>query len=554
MRGFKALCSRCRPEVAIVVVPLLAILVLQYVSSRRLAEVEVIARQTAIAQYLDAVAADVRSVYEGAAHEMLNVPGDAVVTKKFDEVVRHFASSDTSTARLLFAAVLDGCLCLTRYYDPITGESRVGAEEDIEAVVLRASTLLYVRDVVPLDRSILYVDEADPNNRVVYRFVAVSDTDRVGMVGFLVDRDRFEREYLPQAVSHAMDLLAADVHDNLIVRVADANGRAVVATHDEPGQADLLKGRFDFLFRDWEISVRSRHTGARQVLASNAFTSWVLTVLMSVVVLAGVLLTWRVAGRERRLARIRNAFVANVSHELRTPVASLAVFGEFLRRGRVEEPEKVVEYGRRIEHESDRLRRLIDNVLDFARIESVETRYRSEEALIEDVVAGAINAVDAHRERDGFSISVNWPDTMLPIVRIDAQAMMQVLVNLLDNAMKYSGRSRRVQVDVFRCEDHVGVRVADFGIGIAPDDHERIFRQFYRTTVAVDNSVHGTGLGLAIARHVVLAHGGSIEVDSRLGRGASFTVRIPVSSAPSRTPHDASNAVESVRISAGAEA
>jgi hypothetical protein len=263
--------------VAIVVVPLLAILVLQYVSSQRLAEVEVIARQTAIAQYLDAVAADVRSVYEGAAHEMLNVPGDAVVTKKFDEVVRHFASTDTSTARLLFVAVLDGCLCLTQYYDPATGESRVGAEDDIEAVVLRASTLLYVRDLLPLDRSILYVDEADPDNRVVYRFITGSNADRLGMVGFFLDRDRFEREYLPQAVSSAMDLLAADVHDNLIVRVVDANERVVVATHNELGQADLLKGRFDFLFRDWELSVRSRHTGAKQVLASNAFTSWVLT-------------------------------------------------------------------------------------------------------------------------------------------------------------------------------------------------------------------------------------------------------------------------------------
>lgn len=554
MRRFRASRSRYRLEMAVVVVPLLAILVLQYVSSRRLAEVEVIAKQTAIAQYLDVVAADVRSVYEEAAHEMLDVPGDAVVAKRFDEVVRHFAGSDTSPARLLFAAALDGCLCLTRYYDPATGETRVGAEDAIEAVVLRASTLLYVLDVVPLDRSILYVDEADPNNRLVYRFVTGLDGDRVGMVGFLVDSHRFEREYLQHAVSGAMDLLDQNVHENLIVRVADANGRAAFATHDEPGQADLLRGRFDFLFRDWELSVQSRHTGARQVLAANAFTSWVLTVLMSVAVLGGVLLTLRAAGRERRLARMRNAFVANVSHELRTPVASLAMFGEFLRLGRVQNPEKVVEYGRRIAHESDRLRHLVDNVLDFARIESVETPSRREEAAIEDVVAAAVKAVDARRARDGFRISVNRPDALSPMVRIDAQAMTQVFVNLLDNAMKYSGRSRRVQVDVSACEDRVAVRVADFGIGIAPDDHERIFGQFYRTRAAVDSSVHGTGLGLAIARHVVLAQGGSIEVDSRLGRGASFTVRIPVPSAQSRMASEPSDAVQGVGIRAGAEA
>lgn len=553
MRRFRALLGRCRLEVAIVVVPLLAILVLQYVSSRRLAEVEVIARQTAIAQYLDAVAADIRRTYEEASHEILNVPGDAMAAKRFDEIIRHFGQADVSTARLLFAAALDGCLCLTRYYDPATGETRVGADDDLEAVVLRASTLLYVREVLPLDRTRLYVDEADPDNRVVYRFVTDTDSKVIGLVGFLVDTDRLEHEYLPQAVADAMTLLAQEVRDNLIVRVADARGRTVLATSNETGRADVLTRRFDFVFRDWELTVSSRYTGATQVLASNAFTSWVLTVLMSVAVLGGVLLTWRAAGRERRLARIRNAFVANVSHELRTPIASLAVFGEFLRRGRVTSTEKVVEYGHRIEHESDRLRHLIDNVLDFARMESVETRYRREAAAIEDVVTAAINAVDARRERDGFTISVTWPAALLPVVRIDIQAMTQVFVNLLDNAMKYSGRSRLVDVDLSGCDEYVAVRITDSGIGIASDDRDRIFEQFYRASTRYGNGVNGTGLGLAIVRHVVRAHGGNIEVDSGLGRGASFTVRVPVAvGAMGHATTGASKAVESVGLRAGA--
>ena len=555
MGRFKALCGRCRLEVAIVVVPLLAILVLQYVSSRRLAEVEVIAHQTTIAQYLDAVAADVRRVYEDAAHEMLNVSGDALVAREFEEVVQQFRRSDTSTARVLFAAALDGCLCRTRYYDPTTGETRVGAEDDLEAVVLRASTLLFMRRMLPLDRARLYVDEADSENRVIYRFVKATDSERIGMVGFVVDTDRLEREYLPGAVARGMALLAEDVRDNLIVRVTDAMGRAVVGGQDERGRADLLKGRFDFVVRDWELSVQSRHTGARQVLAANAFTNWVLTVLMSVAVLGGVLLTWRAAGRERRLARIRNAFVANVSHELRTPIASIAVFGEFLRRGRVTSAEKVVEYGGRIEHESDRLRHLIDNVLDFARMESVEMCYRREAAMIEDVVAAAINVVDARRERDGFTVSVMWPDALLPVVHIDTQAMTQVFVNLLDNAMKYSGGSRRVDVDFSERGEVVEVTVTDSGIGIAPDDRERIFNQFYRAKTGVDSGVNGTGLGLSIVRHVVRAHGGSIRVDSRLGGGASFTIRVPVAAGVTgRTKTDVSNTVERMGLRAGAGA
>ena len=339
------------------------------------------------------------------------------------------------------------------------------------------------------------------------------------------------------------------------MRVADETGRVVLATNEGAGQADLLEGHFDFLFRNWDLSARSRHTAASQVLESNAFTSWVLTVLMAVAVLGGVLRTWRAASREQRLARVRNAFVANVSHELRTPLASISMFGEFLRRGRVASRDKVVEYGERIERESDRLRHLIDNVLDFARLESVETRYRCDDALIEDIVGSALKAVDARRERDGFTISVTRPEQPLRAVSVDAQAMSQVFVNLLDNAMKYSGQSRHIGVDLSQCEGSVAVSVKDAGIGIAPDDQQRIFHQFYRATAAGDRRVTGTGLGLAIARHVVRAHGGRIEVDSRLGRGTTFMVRIPVAvvAAPRETS-GVSASVPGVGLGARAEA
>lgn len=555
MGRFRAFNGRHGLEMAVVLVPLLAILVLQYVSSRRLAEVEVIAHQTTVARYLEAVAADVRSVYENAAHEMLDVSGDVLAAKRFDEVARHFDRTDTSAARLLFAAALDGCLCLTRYYDPMTGEMRVGAEPDIEAVVLRASSLLYMQEVLPLDRSRLYVDEADPDNRVVYRFVTGGEAERISIIGFVVDTDRLERDYLPRALDGATNLLAEDVRANLIVRVADETGRVVIATNEGAGQTDLLEGHFDFLFGDWNLSARSRHTAAAQVLESNASTSWMLTVLMSVAVLGGVLRTWRAANREQRLARIRNAFVANVSHELRTPLASISMFGEFLRRGRVESQDKVVEYGGRIERESDRLGHLIDNVLDFARIESVETRYRCEDAMIEDVVGPALRAVDARRERDGFAISVTRPDEPLPAVSVDVQAMSQVFVNLLDNAMKYSGQARRIRVDLSQRDGNVAVSVTDSGIGIAPGDQEKIFHQFYRGNAAVAGRVTGTGLGLAIARHVVRAHRGRIEVDSGLGRGTTFTVRIPAAVvATARAATGVSASVQGVGLGVGAKA
>ena len=543
--------GRWRFEVAVVLVPLLAIVVLQYVSSRRLAQVELIAHQSTLLEYLEAVAADVRRAYEDAAQEMLAVSGDALAAKRFDVIAQHFDGVDTSAASLLFAGSLDGCSCLTQYYDLETGDIGIGADPATEAVIFRVSQYLRVEWIQHLNRSEIYVDELDAENRVVYRFVTNADSAVVGFVGFVIDMRRFERDYLPRAIAGAEGMLAADVRDNLIVRVADGAGRVVAAMHDGPGQDDALAGRFDFVFRDLELSARSRHTAAAQVLQSNALTGRVLSILMSVMATGGVLLTWRAARRERRLSQIRNGFVAGVSHELRTPLTSLAVFGELLRCGRVTAPDRVVEYGRRIEQESSRLRHLVDNVLSFGRIESAEVRYRPETAAIEDVVGAAVGAVDTRRAQGGFAISVAAPDAGLPEVRVDAAAMTQVFVNLLDNAMKYSGSCRRVRVELRRRGGEVAVAVADAGIGIAPHEQRRIFDEFYRVA-AESTEVAGTGLGLAIARHVVQAHGGRIEVHSRLGHGAAFTVLLPAAPAGVRRPVEVPRALDRPQIEARA--
>lgn len=518
---------RWRLEVAFVLVPFAALIALQYVSTNRLARVEVIAHQTTLTRYLDAVAANVRQVYEDAAEAMLAVPGDALAAQHFDEIARHFDRVDTSAARLLFFGSLDGCSCLTQYYDPETGSIGVGADAATEAVIFRISSDLRVEWIQNRNRSETnYVDELDAENRVLYRFVTGANSATVGFVGFVIDTHRFEREYLPRAIAGPASALADDVLDNLVVRVTDDADRVVAATHDEPGQFDELTSRFAFVFRDLELSARSRHTAAAQVLRSNALTSWMLSILMSAMAIGGVLLTWRAARRERRLSQIRNGFVANVSHELRTPLSSLAVFGELLRRGRVTAADRIVEYGRRIEQESSRLEHLIDNVLSFGRIESAEVRYRLEATVIADVVRAALAAVETRRVQHGFAITVSSPDVELPAVRVDPAAMTQVFVNLLDNAMKYSGRCRRVRVAVQPRRGEVAVVISDGGIGIALEEQKRIFDEFYRAATG-SAKVAGAGLGLAIAQHVVLAHEGTIEVDSRLGHGTAFTVLLP---------------------------
>ena len=551
MNRLRSLHPRWRLEVAIVLVPLLVLVTLQYVSNRRLARAELIAHQTTLMRYMDAVAADVRRVYESAADELLSVPGDALAAERFDAIARHFDQADTSTASLLFVGLLDGCVCLTRYYGPETGYMGIGADHATELVALRVGTLLRLQRMQHLHGSDVYVDEQDVENRVLYRFVTDSDSKAVGFVGLVIDSRRFEREYLPHAMTSAQSMLSAAVRDNLIVRVTDGGGRVVAANRNEPGQADAVTARFDLVFREMEVSARSRHTAAAQLLESSALMSWFVSILMSVMAIGGVLLTWRAARRERRLSRIRNGFVANVSHELRTPLASIAVFGELLRRGHVTGADRVVQYGRRIEEECMRLRHLVDSVLSFSRIESAQVSYRPEAAAIEDVVEAAVAAVDNRRAQGGFTIAVTSPNVRLPEVRIDAEAMTRVFVNLLDNAMKYSGRCRLVRVDMQNRGHDVAVCVADAGIGIALSEQTLIFDEFYRAARG-NAGVRGTGLGLAIARHAVQAHGGRIEVDSRPNCGAMFVVLLPVAEAVADGRVDVPSSLDHPQIEARA--
>jgi two-component system phosphate regulon sensor histidine kinase PhoR len=228
---------------------------------------------------------------------------------------------------------------------------------------------------------------------------------------------------------------------------------------------------------------------------------------------------------------MKTEFVSNVSHELRTPLASIQIFAEFLRRGRVHDAKKVEEYGASIETEARRLSRLVENLLDFSRIESGAKLYRRETVAPEDVVAEALDAFEMPLQQAGFRVQVRAPDD-LPALSADRAALVQVIGNLIDNALKYARDGRRLEIDLAREGDFVVISVRDAGSGIASAEQARIFEKFYRVSTGLVHDAQGSGLGLAIVRHVVEAHGGKVEVRSREGEGATFEVRLPAATAP----------------------
>jgi len=264
--------------------------------------------------------------------------------------------------------------------------------------------------------------------------------------------------------------------------------------------------------------------------------------LLAAAVCVGGWIVLREAATEIRKARSRSEFVAGVSHDLRTPVASMKMLAETLYLGRVAETEKQRKFAGTIVQECDRLSHLIERVLFFVRFGQDALVYSRREVDPGELVRWSVKAFLSRFEGPsvgtGPDVSVDTAPG-LPDVRADESAMSQVILNLLDNAQKYSPGERRPRIDVAvntvggnhwipgKRREWVCITVRDYGIGMDRETLTRIFRRFYRGSSAVEDNISGVGLGLALCRHVIRAHGGRIDVESVPGEGSTFRVLLP---------------------------
>ena len=242
---------------------------------------------------------------------------------------------------------------------------------------------------------------------------------------------------------------------------------------------------------------------------------------------------------------MKTEFVANVSHELKTPLALIRMFAETLLLGRVENDAKRDEYYRIITRESERLTHLISNVLSFSSIDAGKKRYEFAPTDLGDVVRDVAASYRHQLENQGFTHELRVaPD--LPIVDADADAIRQAVINLIENAIRYSADARHVTIELELGDggESVDVVVRDRGIGIAADDQSKIWDDYFRTKGARALATRGSGLGLSVVRHIVEAHGGSVRLESQPGAGSTFTLSFPArgDTAPEvrrRRSHDA---------------
>jgi signal transduction histidine kinase len=288
----------------------------------------------------------------------------------------------------------------------------------------------------------------------------------------------------------------------------------------------------------WRVVITLASPGllASKAAERTAFLTWILAGV--VLTVAGAMwVTYRAFRRQAELTRLQSEFVASVSHELRTPVASIGVLAERLEEGRADAVQ-TAEYHRFIAREGRRLAALVDNVLDFSRIERGAKGYEFEHVDFPRLVSETAALMRPHAEEKGLTLTEDIqevPEDLWPLV--DAVAIRQALVNLLDNAIKFTPSGGTVRVEFSARNRHVTIQVSDTGIGIPASEHTRIFERFHRVDNGLRRETTGAGIGLSIVKHIAEAHGARVTVESEAGRSSVFSIQFITTSRHAPSEH-----------------
>ena len=329
----------------------------------------------------------------------------------------------------------------------------------------------------------------------------------------------------------ALDVTAIEARLDELARRAtrtsiDVN-MLVVAPDEDPPADTLARRSLNPYLPGWQLAVHPRDTAALDRLRTKKRAQRVSILLLAVVMITtGAVLSARLVGRELEVARTKTDFAANISHELRSPITQIRVKGEALQFGLIEAEDLPGTYDS-IVRESERLSRLVDNVLDFAAIERGSKRYMFRAAAIGDTVQSAVDAARYSMEVRDMEIDVDLPMS-LPVTLHDPEAIAQVMHNLVSNASKYGKDAGWIGVTGQLEPGGVAISVTDRGIGIADHEIPQLFDHFFRSSSPDARRQKGTGIGLTIVRYIVEAHGGTIEVRSEMGVGSTFTIHLPL--------------------------
>jgi signal transduction histidine kinase len=359
---------------------------------------------------------------------------------------------------------------------------------------------------------------------------APKDGVTIGIVG--LDPEYLRTKFFPSVMNDVLNsknpaLKSDDANPPaLMLRPAKSYTPWVTSPNWDGGKPEMERPLGD-AFDGMVLGIKYRGTTVDAIGAKFLRYNYLVLGGLSLLMAGGVYLAYRNISREMNLARLKSDFVANVSHELRTPLALIRLYAETLELGRLTAQEKYQEYFRIIREESERLSALINNILDFSRIEAGRKEYDFKETDLAELVRNTLESYRFQIEQNGFAFEENIASD-IPPVNVDREAIARSLLNLVNNALKYSKDQKFIGVSLYRSNGSVKLEVRDRGIGIAPAEQDKIFEKFYRCGDPLVHNTKGSGLGLSLVKHIAQAHGGNVFVESAPERGSKFTIALPI--------------------------
>ena len=311
------------------------------------------------------------------------------------------------------------------------------------------------------------------------------------------------------------------------VSVLDESGRLVGGSGRGTGVV-LAQGSLHNLSLPWSVEVFLNDPARLNAGVKDRMRHYIWTLIVSIGAVAVIAITAAITvGRQIALHELKTTSVATVAHELRTPLASMRMLVDTLREGRYRGESQLQEYLDMVASENLRLSRLIDNFLTLSRLERNEHAIMLQPTSTREIIEEAAHAMRAKLEVPGCHFTLDLPEP-LPDILADRDSLIVVLVNLLDNAVKYTGDEKRIDLRARDASGRIFISIQDNGIGLSKSERKNVFRRFYQVDQKLSRSRGGCGLGLALVQHIVEAHGGRVDVNSQLGRGTTFTVSVPI--------------------------
>lgn len=348
-----------------------------------------------------------------------------------------------------------------------------------------------------------------------------SGNNSSGMLGLKIKNEYFKEKVLGEIIENIQ------FGENTNVVISNLSGQVLLGNKDHAAPPPTITEFFEDNFPPWRVELFASKTGGLGLVElKNSYYFWTILTLI-IVLIFGAFLIVRTISHEVEVLRIKSDFVSSVSHEFKTPLTSIKALAERLQEGKVKDPSKAEQYFSVISQDAEKLAKLVKNILDFSKIEEGKKEYEFEETDVGQLVAQQLENFRKGELQKDLKTQAQIPKD-IPHLFVDRDALSQAIINILDNASKFSPDKKEIYVSVKKDEENVIIEVDDRGIGIHQDELNKIFDKFYQGKNTLRQIVKGTGLGLTLVKHTVEAHGGRISVESKVGQGSTFSLIFPL--------------------------